>query len=307
MLLSGREPADRSERMIRNNFEALQYVRANRGEPITPSRVIELQSIVTAGTLDEPDGAGRLRSPTEHIVVSDELGNLLHDPPRAEELPVRLRRLCDFANGGGTKEFMHPVVRAILVHFAIGYDHPFVDGNGRTARALFYWIMAREGYWLCEYLSISRILKRAGARYSRAFLYTETDDNDTTYFLLHQLDVLVRSIADLHAYLATKAAETREVDELVRVAKGLKAGLNARQLALVTHALKHSDAEYSVDSHQRAHEVAYATARADLLTLVRQRILLQRKRGRAFLFVPAPTLRERLVRAPTAPRLVRQP
>lgn len=294
MLLSGREPQDRSERMIANNYRALQYVRDSKGEPITPSRVFELQEILTTGTLDEPDGAGRFRRADEHIVIEDETGTLLHDPPAARELETRLDRLCEFANGGGTREFMHPVVRAILVHFAIGYDHPFVDGNGRTARALFYWVMAREGYWLCEYLSISRILKKARAQYTRSYLYTETDDNDATYFILHQLDVLNRAVVDLHDYLQAKASELREVDDLVRHSRALRAELNARQLALLTHALKNPLAEYTIDSHRRAHDVAYGTARADLYAMAKRRLLEQRKRGRTFVFIAPSGLKQRL-------------
>lgn len=296
MLLSAREPKDRSERMILNNYRALQYVREHRADPVTPAAVFALQGILTDGTLDEPDGAGRFRRDDEHIVVEDEAGTLLHDAPRASELPARLEQLCDFANGGRTREFMHPVVRAILVHFAIGYDHPFVDGNGRTARALFYWVMAREGYWLCEYVSISRILTEARSRYTRAYLYTETDDNDATYFILHQLDVLTRAIVALHSYLADKASELREVDDLVRGSRTLHADLNARQLALLTHALKRPAAEYTIESHRRAHGVVYATARADLYAMTERRLLERRKRGRAFVFVPPVDLRRRLTR-----------
>jgi Fic family protein len=256
--------------------------------------VLELQAILTEGTLDEPDGAGRFRRADEPIVVEDETGTILHHPPAAAELPDRLARLCDFANGGEGEEFMHPVARAILVHFGLAYDHPFVDGNGRTARALFYWVMAREGYWLCEYVSISRILKKARAQYARAFLYTETDDNDATYFILYQLKVLSRAIADLHAYLERKAREIREVDDLVRRSRALRAELNARQLDLLTHALKRPDAVYTIDSHRRAHEVAYATARSDLLQLAGRGLLEQRKRGRAHVFVVPRDLQARM-------------
>lgn len=59
----------------------------------------------------------------------------------------------------------------------VGYDHPFVDGNGRTVRALFYWSVAWAGYWLMEYVSISRLLKQASARYNRAYLHSDTDEN----------------------------------------------------------------------------------------------------------------------------------
>lgn len=294
MLFSGRDPRNRSERMIVNNYRALQYVRQHKAEPVTPSRVLELQTILTEGTLDGPGAAGHFRRDDENIVVEDELGMLLHRPPPAEQLPARLARLCEFANGGMTAEFMHPVVRAILVHFALAYDHPFVDGNGRTARALFYWVMAREGYWLCEYVSISRILKKARAQYARAFLYTETDDNDATYFVLYQLRVLTRAIAELHVYLARKAGEMREVDDLVHRSRTIHANLNARQLDLLTHALKHPRAEYTIESHRRAHAVAYATSRSDLTVLAESGLLAQRKRGRAFIFIAPADLRARL-------------
>jgi Fic family protein len=294
MLLAGRAPRDRSERMIANNFQAMQYVSRLKAEPLTPTRLLELQSILTEGTLDDADAVGRLRRPDERVVVEDEFGTELHVPPPAEQLESRLALLCDFANGGGTQEFMHPVVRAILTHFWLAYDHPFVDGNGRTARALFYWVMAREGYWLCEYVSISRILRKAPSQYARAFLYTETDDNDATYFILYQLGVLTRAIRELHAYLDRKAAEIREVEELVRRSSALRAGLNHRQLDLLTHALKHAQAEYTVESHKRAHGVAYGTARADLLALAKRRLLEQRTRGRAFVFLAPADLRERM-------------
>jgi Fic family protein len=297
MLISGREPRNRSERMIVNNYEALQYVRQHKLEQITPSRVLKLQAILTQGTLDDPSAAGRFRRDDENIVVEDETGVLLHRPPTEAELPERLRRLCAFANGGAGREFMHPVVRAILVHFALAYDHPFVDGNGRTARALFYWVMAREGYWLCEYVSISRILKKARAQYARSFLYTETDDNDATYFVLYQLRVLTRAIAELHTYLTRKAGEIREVDDLVHQSRNVHANLNSRQLDLLSHALKHPGAEYTIRSHQRAHEVAYATSRSDLLALAQAKLLTQRKRGRLFVYVAPPDLRARLTRS----------
>ena len=282
--------------MIANNYQALQYVRHNRLQPITPSRIFELQSILTDGTLDTPDGAGRFRRDDEAIVVEDETGTILHHPPVERELPARLVTLCAFANGEGadSTEFLHPVVRAILVHFGLAYDHPFVDGNGRTARALFYWVMAREGYWLCEFVSISRILKKARAQYARAFLYTETDDNDATYFILYQLKVLTRAIADLHAYLARKATEIREVDDLLRHSHRLRAELNNRQLDLLTHAMKNPHGEYTIESHRRAHDVAYATARGDLFDLAERTLLERRKRGRSFMFVVPRDLKTKL-------------
>lgn len=293
MLQEGREPRDRSERMIFNNYRAMRFVRESLDRPLDPSMVLSLHRILTEGTLDEPDGAGRFRTAAENIVVSDEIGTTLHTPPDAAELPERLKAMCRFANGEAG-EFIPPAIRAIVLHFWLAYDHPFVDGNGRTARALFYWSMARQGYWLCEFVSISRILRKARAQYARAFLYCETDDNDLTYFILYQLRVLTRAIHDLHDYLARKAKELRDAERLLKASTTLQNDLNARQLALVNHTLKHTDTRYTIESHRTSHGSSYETARSDLLALVRRGILEQHKRGRAFYFLVPADLHKRL-------------
>src|SRR5688500_162610 len=105
MLLAGRQPRDRSEQMILNNFHAMQYVGRLKRESLTPSRVMELQTILTEETLDDPDAVGRFRHADERIVVEDEFGTELHVPPPADQLEERLALLCQFANGGGTHEF----------------------------------------------------------------------------------------------------------------------------------------------------------------------------------------------------------
>jgi Fic family protein len=184
----------------------------------------------------------------------------------------------------------------------LGYDHPFVDGNGRTARALFYWSLARSGYWLLEYVSISRLLKQAPAQYSRAYLHTETDANDTTYFLIHQLGVIEQAIAALYDYLGRKAAEQRDAEKLLRHAPGLTEALNHRQVALLSHALRHPGQDYTVESHRRSHRITTQTARTDLQCLARGGLLEQRKRGRAFVFSAPDDLRARIAAAADSPR-----
>lgn len=291
MLRSGRQPHDRSERMIYNNYRAMNTVRAWKDDALTPDRLLELHRIVTDGTLDNPDAAGRLQRPDEERVrVFDRAtGEPRHVPPPAEQLPERLEAMCRFGNDQATEGFLHPVVRSILLHFWLAYDHPFEDGNGRTARALFYWSMLKHGYWLTEFLSISTLLNRAPGRYSRAFLYTETDDGDTTYFILNQLKIVCRSIEELHGYLGRKIREVRETERLLR-----QADLNHRQLALLSHALRHPDAEYTFRSHQTSHGVVYQSARTDLLDLEHRGLLTRRRVGQRFLFRPATDLAARL-------------
>lgn len=294
MLQRGRPPRDRSEQMIYNNYQAMQFIRQVREQPLNASLVFELHKILTKETLDDPSAAGRFRTPEEDIRVVDEVGRVLHTPPAASELPERLEKLCAFANETNEQPFVHPVVRSILLHFWLAYDHPFVDGNGRTARALFYWSMAIRGYWLSEFISISRVIKKAPGKYVRAFLYTETDDNDATYFILNQLRVTIKAIRELHAYLQRKASELAETRRLLQSSHYLNAVLNHRQLALINHAVRSPRFVYTIDSHQRAHNVSYQTARTDLLQLAEIGLLGRGKRGKAFVFISPEDLRLRL-------------
>lgn len=297
MLQRGRKPRDRSEQMIYNNYLAMQFVREIRDTNLTPELVCELHRILTKDTLDDPTAAGRFRRNDEAVVVADVFGNALYTPPDAATLSGRLKALCAFANDRGDdsrKRFVHPVLRAILLHFALAYDHPFVDGNGRTSRALFYWSLARQGYWLVEFISISRILKKAPAKYGEAFLYVETDDNDVTYFLLNQLRVTERAIRALHEYLAAKTREIRGTEDLLRHSPALSTRFNHRQLALLNHALKHPGFGYAFDSHRRSHRVSYQTARTDLLSLQEVGLFERIQRGRTFVFVAPRDLKLRI-------------
>lgn len=295
MLRQKRKPKDRSERMILNNYEAIGFIRSLNDTPLTPEIVLELHRIVTRKTLANPDDAGRLRT-DDTISVIGANGKVLHQPPLAKTLPARLKLLCDFANGKpDTDFFIHPVIRAILLHFTLAYDHPFVDGNGRTARALFYWAMIKHGYWLTEFLSISQIIKQGPSKYARAFLFTETDANDATYFIIHQLDVIQRAIKQLYNYLERKTKDVKSALALIEKTK-LKNTLNHRQVAILDHALRHPIAQYTIQEHQNTHRIAYQTARTDLSKLAALGLLLKTQDGISHLFLAPPDLKERLER-----------
>lgn len=291
MIRGGTEPRNVHQRMVLNNYRAMEWVQRHRNAEFTPELVMELHAVVVDGTLAD-EQQGRLQQPGDkRVVVLDQDGEILHTPPVAEELPERLARMCEFANGAG-QGFVHPALRAIIVHFWLAYDHPFVDGNGRTARAAFYWSMLQQGYWVTEFLSISRILHGAPSRYARAFLHPETDQLDLTYFILYHLEVIERAIRDLDAYLEKKSAEIQEVEALARDA----AWLNHRQLALLGHALRHPAYRYTYKSHLTSHRVTRPTAVTDLSQLHKEGLLEKHRVGREVVFLPARDLSDRLRR-----------
>lgn len=293
MLLSKRKPRDESERMIANNFATMQRIDELRDVALTPALVFELHRIVTADTLAKPDAAGRFRRADEDIQVVDNDDQVLHTPPPADQLERRLADLCRFANGESPTKFVHPVIRAVVVHFWLAWDHPFVDGNGRTARALFYWCMLRAKYWLFEYISISEAILRAPVKYGRAFLLTETDDNDLTYFVLYHLDVISQALETLRQHIAKRASDMRELEGLLRLAADR---FNPRQRELLGHALRHPNEVYTVSGHQARQQVVNETARADLVGLADAGLLVKGKSGKMLVFRPAAELEKKLRR-----------
>jgi Fic family protein len=290
MLAEGRKPRDRSERMIVNNYMTMRRIIELKDKPLSTEMVFQVHEEISERALDTADGAGRFRRADEDVNVSNIEGKVFHTPPPADELPARLEAMCDFANAKTPDFFVHPVLRGIILHFWLAYDHPFVDGNGRTARALFYWQMLHSGYWLFEFISISQFLRKAPSQYGTAFLQTETDENDLTYFIIHQAEIIRRALKELHDYVARKSSETRAcLDALQKHPE-----LNHRQQAVVSHALRHPGFAYNIAGHGARQAVTYATARADLLGLARLRLLEHRKVGRAFVFVAPKDLEARL-------------
>ncbi len=290
MLRSGRRPRDHSERMILNNFTAMERVRERAGEPVTPELLLDLHRIVADGTLRNPADAGRFRTDDAVRVVGPD-GVVSHVPPPARELPARMGRLCDLANGVEPRDGpLHPLVRAILLHFAMGYHHPFADGNGRVARALFYGSLLRSGWSRADLLSVSSILRRSPARYARAYEYCESDRWDATYFVLFHLDVVRRAVSLLLEHVARTRDRIGEARELLRD----DGFLNERQTALVARALDDPGGAHTFRSHGRSCGVVFDTARRDLLGLEGMGLLLRSKRGREFVFRPPADLERRL-------------
>ncbi len=290
MIRSGRNPRGRSETMIINNYYTMKMIADLKTEKMTPDHVLRIHERVTRGTLDDPAAEGRLRGPSDDIYVGDQEGQVLHRPPHADTLKERLDAMCEFFNRASEQPFIHPVLKSIILHFWMGYDHPFVDGNGRCARALFYWSMLHQGYWLCEYISISQILLKAPSQYGLSFLHTETDDNDLTYFLIYHLNVISRSIDELHEFIRRR---TRQLKAFEAQVKNLNA-YNHRQREILSHAVRHPGHQYTIDAHKAYHGVVYQTARTDLLELQEQGLFNKQKIGRKWVFEAPVDLEERL-------------
>lgn len=289
MLRSGRSPANRPERMILNNYRTVSRLREMTAEPFSPGLIVQIQAWLTEGTLDDDSDVGRLRDTDDILVLDGSTNAVLHVPPRAASLAKELERLCDWANSDGP-DFEHPVLRACILHFCLAYLHPFVDGNGRTARALFYFYLLKQGYSVFEFVPISRVILRRRGQYDRAYLYAEADDADMTYFLVFHLHAIETALEELWGYIERRAQRDRELSRVVSA----DGSLNYRQRAALSRAIADRDVVFTFESHRASHDVSYPTARDDLLGLVERGYLVKRKEGHAFAFTPAEDLSDKV-------------
>ncbi len=298
MLKANRTPIDKSEQMIFNNYMLMKHAVENRDTELSIDLILEFHRMATYNAIDNKAISGEFRDDND-ILVSDIYNEVSHEPPSYETIVDRVRELCDFANEvhdiASSDNFIHPVVKAVILHFMVGFIHPFGDGNGRTARALFYWSMLRSGYWLFEYVSISKLIQEKRSDYDTAFVYTESDDFDLTYFLYNQADVVIKAVNALNSYIEAKKKEYYDFMQWIEkspVASTLKRG----QCELLRNAIKEPGKVFTTKSVSADMDVNENTARSYLKKLVDLDLLIESKskHGKTVRYIAPANLKELL-------------
>jgi len=286
MLQKGRKPKNHAEQMILNNFEAMKIILEKKESPLTPELILEIQRVVTKGTIEE-SYVGKFRTGNDIVVVDPGDGTIYHTPPDFTEIEGFIGQLCKFANkkeegqDRASGDFIHPVIKGIMLHYLIGYLHPFNDGNGRTARSIFYWYVLSQGYWLFEYMPISRIILHSKKKYGMAYLYTEYDENDLTYFIKYNITCITKALDDLLGYLERKQSEQNATRAIIKKIKDI----NPRQATILRYVMEHSDEYFTIKQISQMFDVVYQTARTDLQHLVDLEYVIMEQRGREFIFI----------------------
>lgn len=268
MLKKKKTPKDRSQQMIVNNYQTISFIVGNKNDVLSEEALLHIHRLMTRGTLDDAADEGRFRT-TDNIVVGDALtGDTVHTPPSKDDIPRFIDELCRFFNEDDRSPFIHPIIKGIIIHFMIAYVHPFVDGNGRTARALFYWFMLKHGYGLMEYLSISRVIAGSKRSYEKAFMYTENDDMDLGYFVAYNLRVLDTSFKQLRAYIEKKQGERLAANKYLRLE-----GINERQAQIIKLFDDDPNETITVKDIQTKFMISPTTAKSDIAGLVGKGLL----------------------------------
>lgn len=270
MLKKKMTPKDKSQQMIHNNYQTIQFIVSHKDEPLSEELLLQIHRLMTEKTMQRPDDAGRFRSNNDVVVENGITHETVHTPPSYTEIPQFVDDLCKFFNERKSKQFIHPIIRGIIIHFMISYVHPFSDGNGRTARAMFYWYMLRQGYWLTEYLSISRVIAKSKSSYEKAFLYTEADGMDIGYFVAYNLKVLEQSFKQLQEYIKRKQNEKKAANIYLRMGD-----FNERQAQIIKLYADDPTVMITIKDLQIKFGISPTTAKNDIVGLMKKNIIAE--------------------------------
>lgn len=274
MLQEGRKPRTRDERMIVNNYSTMVEIERDlKDRPLSLDIVFQMHAMLTKGTLDNDAEVGTFRNDEgkadhERVAVRSMIDDIVyHMPPAASFVRTEMDRLIAYANDDsdlGDVGFMHPVIKAIVLHFWVAYLHPFADGNGRFARALFYWYVLRKGYWGFSYIPLSAAIKQSSDQYGKAYLYTEQDDLDLTYFIDYNLRQIQKARRDFKQYVAEQYKDSSQMARDLRE----KYNLNDRQVQLLRFFADKEHKSTSLKTHMHIHEISRPTAMRDFRELL---------------------------------------
>ena len=260
MLRKEIKPHTKSEQMIVNNYLTIKHITQNKLENLTPENLLEIHRLISKDTLEAKNEEGAFRTSNDIYVVDHIKSAVVHTPPGFKEVPNLINELCVFFNEEVDKEnFIHPLLKGIIIHFMIGFIHPFTDGNGRTARALFYWYLLKKGYWLTEYLSISKIIQDTKNQYEKAFIYTENDENDLSYFLTYNLRVMEQAFEALKNYIQEKQKNHFKIARFIKIPN-----INERQAQLLKLVYDNPEIVFNTKEIENRFNVSNYTARTDL-------------------------------------------
>jgi len=287
LILENRIPKDRSERMIVNNYKTMQAISEDyKDKPLSHDMLFELHKLITKDTLEE-NKQGRFRTDSDAITINDQTKYVYHLPPKEVFLKQQIDELIKYANDEGETGFTHPIIKAIFLHFWVGYLHPFYDGNGRIARTLFYWYLLKKSYWAIQYLPISLVIKKAPDQYGMSFVYTEQDDLDLTYFINFNIKKMLEALKNFEEYIKKKTQENNAMEQKLYS----KYPINERQHELLRYLLvKDENAYITPSSFIELNKVSRETASKDLRALEALQLIEKKRVGKNMRYSATPDL-----------------
>jgi len=268
LIASGDQPKNKDEWMLINNYQVMLWIKKNEHLEVSKNLILKLHEIVTKNTLEGDDAnyCGKFRDDVVYVGKK-------HEGIKFELIDDAVSEVIEtvFTH----PRFLHGLIRGILLHYFIAYIHPFFDGNGRTARTLFYFKAMKHNLKFVELLSVSAHLKEHGKKYENSFDLVKENDNDITYFIDFCLDSLVAALK--------KVEEKVEYLIDIGILKDVYS-LSYGQVSLLQKMALNKHCAISIEQHAEALGKSREISRRELKNLLKIGFLQEVKKGKKFVY-----------------------
>ncbi len=273
LIASGDKPKNKDEWMLINNYHAMKWIKDNSNLPVSTELILRIHEIVTKNTLegDDVNFCGKLRD--DAVYVTSHLG-IKHEGVKHDKLTEALNEAIKSTTDH--PRFLHSLLKGIILHYFIAFIHPFFDGNGRTARTLFYFKGMKNNLKFVELLSVSADLKRHGNKYEKSFELVKEHEFDMTYFIDFCLDSLSTALNQVE----------KKVNYLIDITKLIDSiGINSNQVALLQRMVLNKYGEIAIEEYATNIGKSREIARKELKQLFAKKILKEEKKGKKFVYL----------------------
>lgn len=278
-LVETKDPRNKSERMILNNFHALQFILENLDKELDEEIFLKLHKIITENTLEADEITEKYRD--DYVYVMSENASKtepIYTAPKAEDVQQMMDDLFIFIHND--EPYMNPILKAFTIHFYLVYIHPFFDGNGRVARAFTYMYLLKKGYDFFKFFSISTVVNQKKGKYYKAIKDTEDFGNDLTYFLKTYSEITLESIGDM----IDKLRKELDHEFLLQQLKNDEILLSHRQIKFLKYMKRKESNVTTIDEYKKKTNVSYETARTDLVELSEIGVFKKVKKGKKYIY-----------------------
>ncbi len=230
---------ERDIQEVINYREVMDYInhmqtpefKSQNGEYLDENMIKEMHRIVVRRILpEEKCGVFRI---IQVVVKNSQSGEVSFRPPLALAVPYQIRDLAAFINSS-TEQDIHPVLKSGIVHYELVRIHPFLDGNGRVARALSTLILFKEGYDIRKFFSLEEYFDNEAVRYYSALQSVEKNGGDVSEWLEYFSQGLAIELSKIKERIESISVDARIREKL----GGQPLLLSDRQLKIVEYIQK---------------------------------------------------------------------
>ena len=242
------------EKELLNYKKAMDFITKYLGkeDPITEGLIRELHRITVKGVRGDKADPGNYRK-IQNYVVNSLTREIIYTPPAPLEVPHLMREFAGWLN---KNKDLSPVLTAGIAQFQLVHIHPFIDGNGRTARLLSTLILYKTDYDFKRLFTISKYYDKNRPAYYKAIQSVRNNAMDMTDWLEYFVIGLQRQMKEIKE----KGEQIIKQDSVLQKIKRL--GLNARQEKAIKFLLR--TGAISVGEYQAVTSCIRRTAQRDL-------------------------------------------